>query len=213
MLKKRFCMISAVNNNNPSFTSVIPVRVILDGTEVYSPKYARPATQQLTRILAGPVKGDPKKLEIVRKFAQHDPDYDYTLGIYGAQRGKSSKKLQPSDFFRCIVDVTGTYLFTGMQANKLKEIGKILGKLQQTCKEQKVSTNFELQCAKRSYSYKIWDYLHTAKVRLTEGFDRNTKQRYGEQVSLCLRLSSNKKYGQSAFKMELEDVSYPKVEP
>ena len=206
-------MISSVNNNNPSFTSVIPVKVVLDGIEVYSPKYTRPATQKLTKILTGPVKDDEKMLEIVRKFAQHDPDYDYTLGMYGAQKWGNSKKHQPSDFFRCIVDVTGTYLFTGLQANKLKEIGKILGKAQRSCKEQKVLTNFELQCAKRSYSYKIWDFLHAAKVRLTEGFDKGTKQRCGDQVALCLHMSSNKKYGQVGFKMELDDVSFPKVTP
>ena len=55
-------MISAINNNNPSFTSVIPIRVFLDNMEVFSPKFTRPATRQLTSVLAGPAKGDEKKL-------------------------------------------------------------------------------------------------------------------------------------------------------
>lgn len=70
-------MLSAINNNNPSFTSVIPIRVFIDNMESFSPKLTRAATRQLTTTLAGPVKGDSKKYDIIRKFAQRDPDYDF----------------------------------------------------------------------------------------------------------------------------------------
>lgn len=206
-------MISAINNNNPSFTSVIPIRVFLDDMEVFSPVFTRPATRQLTSVLAGPAKGDEKKLAIIRKFAQHDPDYDYTQGYYGFKGGCNKKKSQPSDFFRCIVDTTGTFLFTGLQAKKLIEIGKNLGKAQQTCKNKGGQASYELQQIKSNYGFNIMNFLRSSKLRITEAFDRETKQRTGEKVSLNLHLTSNKKYGEKAFKMSLNDISFSKVEP
>ena len=58
-------MLASVNNNKTSFISVVPIRVFLDNTEVFSPKYIRSATQQLTGVLAGPAKNNEKSLSII----------------------------------------------------------------------------------------------------------------------------------------------------
>ena len=206
-------MLASVNNNKTSFTSVVPIRVFLDNTEVFSPKYIRSATQQLTGVLAGPAKNNEKSLSIIRKFAQHDPDYDFGLGLNGYPKLKQSKKALPSDYFRCIIDQAGTFLFTGLQAKKLREIGESLGKAQQACKAQNVQSSYAVQNAKRNYGFSIMNYLRSFKLRVTEGFNRETKQKTGSPVVLNLHLSSNKKYGQSNFKMTLDDISFSNIEP
>lgn len=211
MPKKEFFMLSAINNNNPSFTSVIPIRVFIDNMESFSPKLTRAATRQLTTTLAGPVKGDSKKYDIIRKFAQRDPDYDFLQGVKGYPRAWNQKHVQPSDYFRCIIDESGSYLFTGLQAKKLKELGELLGKAQQVCKAKNISTSFDVHNAKRSYGFNIMNFLRSTKLRITESFDKETKQKIGEQVSLNLHLSSNQKYGQKNFKITLNDISFSKV--
>ena len=57
------------------------------------------------------------------------------------------------------------------------------------------------------------NYLRSFKLRVTEGFNRETKQKTGSPVALNLHLSSNKKYGQSNFKMTLDDISFSNIEP
>ena len=79
-------MISAINcsqQNNISFTSVVPVRVFIDGMETFNPKNLKYATHKLTSVLAGPAKNDNKKLKIIREFAKYDPDYNLELGYNG----------------------------------------------------------------------------------------------------------------------------------
>lgn len=205
-------MISAVNNNNPSFTSVAPIRVFIDGMESYSPKLTRSATRQLTSVLAGPVNGDTKKYNIIKKYAQHDPDYDFLQGVKGYPKAWNQKNVQPSDYFRCIIDESGSYLFTGLQAKKLKELGETLGKAQQICKAKKVSTSFDVYNAKRSYGFSIMNFLRSTKLRIKEGFVQETKQKTGEPVSLNLHLTSNQKYGEKSFKITLNDISFSKID-
>ena len=59
-------MISALNNrsNNPSFTSVVPVRVFIDGLETFNQKNIKTACHQLTSVLVGPAKNNEKNLAI-----------------------------------------------------------------------------------------------------------------------------------------------------
>ena len=199
----------AANQNNLSFTSVVPVRVYIDGMETFNQKNIRSACRQLSTVLAGPVKYDAKKINIVKTFAQHDPDYILHFGLNGYPKIKNStKKMQPSDYFRFIADDLRSYLFTGEQAKKLREAGKAVGLEQQTCKARKIQDSFDLHAAKKRYGFTIENSLRSAKLRLRETYDAITKQRTGKPVDLNIHLTSNGKYGQSSFKMFLDKISF-----
>ncbi len=203
-------MYSAINNNrHPSFTSVIPLRVHIDGMETFNQKNIRSACRQLSSILAGPAGDDQKKINIIKEFAKHDPDYSIHYGLKGYPNLKGEKKkMQPSDYFRCIVDKTKSYLFTGDQAKRLRELGKAVGQEQQICKSRKIPNSFDLQVAKRNYGFTIANFIRSTKLRLRETFDNITKQKIGKPMELNIHMTSNGKYAQSNFKMNIDNITF-----
>ena len=204
-------MISAFDkrlNNKASFTSVVPVRVFVDGMETFNQKNIRAACRQLSATLTGPAKNDAKKINIIKEYAKFDPDYKFEYGLNGYPKQWNKKNMQPSDYFRCIADNTRSYLFTGDQANKLKELGKAVGQEQQACKARKIANSFDLQVAKRNYGFTIANFIRSTKLRIRETFDIITKQKTGKQVELNIHMSSNGKYAQSNFKMFLDNITF-----
>ena len=89
-------MINTINNNT-TFTSVVPVRVRIDGMEVVDEeRYILSACRQLSRILAGPTKEkEITKLAVIRKFAGIDPDYNLLYGISGYPKSWNQTNIQP----------------------------------------------------------------------------------------------------------------------
>lgn len=203
--------ISQSNNYKQSFTGVVPVRVQIDGKEVYSEKLVRPAVLKLASILAGPVKNNEVLLNIIRKFGAVDMDYSVIKGINGYPKHFGQKKVQPSDHFRYIGKRHSHYLLTGKQAEKLKELGKEVGHEKEALKKRGMSESLDLKVAQGNYFGTINEFIRKQSLRLTESFNPETHQRMGEPVSLVIHLSSNKKYGEKGFKMQLEDISFTKT--
>ena len=204
-------MLSAINSaqsNSISFTSVVPLRVFIDGMETFNPQHLKNATHKLTGVLAGPAKNDSKKLKIIREFAKYDPDYNIEYGFNGYPKRKNKKNIQPSDYFRCIFDKAGSFLFTGAQSEKLKELGKSIGSEKVSCKSRNIQTSFDLQAAKHYYGFVIGNFIRSAKMRVKEGFDSKTRIKIGKPVEMHINMTSNKKYGQSNFKMNLESIEF-----
>lgn len=205
-------MISAVSNTNSnlSFTSVVPVRVFVDGMETFNPKMIKSAARHLTSTLFGPASTNPHQSAIVKEYAKFDPDYVLQNGLFGHPRIKQGQKAQPSDYFRIIADNNASYLFSGEQAKKLKELGKAVGAEQFVCKTRGINSSYDLQVAKRNYGFCISNFIRSTKLRLRENFDCKTKIKSGDLVELNLHFNSNKKYGQNNFKMFLENISFTK---
>ncbi len=205
-------MYSAINNKNTSFTSVVPLRVYIDGMETFNQKNIKSACRQLSTTLAGPVGNDIKKINIIKEFAKFDPDYVIQYGFQGYPKLKGQKKnMQPSDYFRCIADDMKSYLFTGEQAKKLREVGKSVGQEQQICKARRIQNSFDLQVAKRNYGFTIANYIRSTKLRLRETFDSITKQKVGKPVELNIHMTSNGKYAQSNFKMYIDKITFSPI--
>jgi hypothetical protein len=182
-------MISAYNNS-PSFTSVIPVRVFIDGMETFDDKLIKSSCRNLSSIVAKTTKSE-KEQAITRKFVQYDPNYKSST----INRGKPN----PSDFIRCIIDKGRTFLCTGLQAAKIKEYGKAVGTERQACKIRGVNDSFDLMVAKKNYARIISEFVQASKLRLKDGL---------KPLNLNLNMKSNGKYGLSSFKINLDDISF-----
>ena len=201
-------MLSAINNNI-QFTSVIPVRVRIDGKESYSEHFIRPACRKLSAILLGPTKdNETKKIEIIKEFAKHDFDYKYNFGLKGHPKNNVNKKPKPSDIFRYICHNFEHYLFTGRQAEKLKEFGKQVGNEKYTGKLLEVDNSFDIKVAQGNYWGSMKSYIKNKALRLKEKFNPETGEKYGNYVSLVIDMVSNGKYGQSNFKMDIDKISF-----
>lgn len=203
-------MISAFNGDTKtSFTSVIPVCVYVDGMQTFNDKNIRSACRQLSNILAGQGKGN--NLNIINEFAKYDPDYKAIYGTKGYPKTKIGKKSQPSDYFRCICDTACSFIFTGAQAQKLKDLGKAVGAEQLACKARKIGESFDLTVAKRNYGFAIANFIRSKRLKVHEHFDAKTGEKYGAPVTLNINMRSNGKYGLTTFKMMLENISFTKT--
>lgn len=199
-------MISATNNSNVSFKSVVPVRVFIDGMETIDKKNIKSACRQLSNILAGATK----RYDISDTFAKFDPDYKSYFAKTGYPKITSGEKPQPSDFFRCIDGGSQMYIFTGNEAFKLRELGKKIGTNRTESKHRNIQNSFDLHTAKRLYANTIMNFLRSTKLRITEYFDNLTGTRYGRPVTLNINLTSNGKYGLSTFKMNIDSIEFNK---
>ncbi len=192
-------MITSINGNL-SFTSVVPVRVFVDGMETFNQKLIKSSCHQLNNVLKGP-SNSGHKLSIIKKFAQHDPDYNLQMGYYGHDS-------IASDYFRCITKNNKSYIFTGAQAEVMKKTGKLIGLERKNCKEKNYATNFDLMFARKSYENNIINFLKNPNLRIKEFLNPNTLQKSGRPVHLNILMSSNKKYGLASFKTHLDDISF-----
>lgn len=198
-------MISATNSNI-SFKSVVPVKVFIDGMETFDKKNIKSACRKLSNVLAGTTK----RLDISDTFAKFDPDYKSYFARTGYPKITSGENPQPSDFFRCIDGGSQMYIFTGNEAFKLRELGKKIGSNKTECKHRNIQNSFDLHTAKRLYGSTIMNFLRSAKLRITEGFDNLTGIKYGRPVTLQINMSSNGKYGLSTFKMNIDNIEFSK---
>lgn len=182
-------MISAVANNQPSFKSVVSVKVFYEGMEQTDPDMIRLGFKQLAKTLVGPLKGKTNSQRIAKKFSEHDPDYSIVWGITGYPPLFPDVKTHPSDYFRMIDDIMKTgkmFLVTGPQANRLKELGRKIGAI----KANKLNMSFD--DAKKEYKNYLNKILYDRKLRLREKFDMKTRERQGRPVELYIHLNKVK---------------------
>lgn len=203
--------INRSQNNSISFSSVIPLKVYIDGMETFGEKNIKAASRQLVKTLTGPIKNKQKETIIAGKLAQKDPDYDFSRAIYGFIKNNKKEKAVPSDFFRVVRDKNNRYyLLTGKHGEHLADLGKTVGNERYATKNQNCPNSFDLHVAKKNYERFIRECINNLKLRLTEFYNHNTKQKGGSTVELNIHMESNKKYGKTNFKMNLADITFTK---
>lgn len=201
--------INRSQNYHINFTSVIPVRVFIDGMETFGEKNIKAAARQLITTIKGPVKYDEKSVIIAGKLAQKDPDFNFSRALNGYISSGKNGKSNPSDFFRLVRDKNNSYyLLTGKQGEHLASLGKTVGKERASAKDHHQASTFDLYVAKRNYERFIRNCINNLKLRITEFYNPDTGQKTGKPVIMDIFMESNKKYGQTNFKMELSDIKF-----
>ncbi len=188
-------MISATNiNNQTSFTSVIPVRVFIDGLETTDAQLVKKSCRQLSNLLASPSKNDIQK-EIMTTFAHYDKSY-----VPKFQTGYTCK---PSEIFRCVTDFPQNFFITGSQAKELHVLGKSIGVAINSANQRGITTSFDTMVAKRNYGHKLKEILSKTANRLSEISDGIKRP-----LTLNLNMKSNEKYGLTTFKMQPDSINF-----
>lgn len=160
--------------NNVSFTSVMPLKVFINGKFSAEEADILRATKQLTAVLKGPCGKSPEKLDIIREFAKHDRDYSYERGFLG-YKGSTSEFFRRSD----------SYFFTGPQAAALDNFGKRIGPA-----KKEGNNNFTAL-----YFSKMRNFIDAPLLRVREFLNKETRQYEGEPVSLNIYTTSSGKSG------------------
>ena len=197
-------MISPVSSSQPSFTSVVPVKVFYNGEEQMHPDMIRVGFRKLAETLAGPVKGKTVSTEVAKKFSEYDPDYSIIWGLEGYPPLYPENKLKPSDYFRMIDDILKTgkmYLVTGVHANRLKELGRKIGAIKAG------KFNGSLKEAQKEYKNYLNETLYDRSLRLRETFDLETRVRRGRPVELYVYLQKVEK----GSKLYVNDIHFSRT--
>lgn len=188
-------MISAINSNKqPSFTSVMPVRVFIDGMETTNKKLIQTSCRQLSKMLSSASKNDGQK-RIMQTFAQYDKQY-----IPELSKGYSCK---PSEMFKCIVSYPKNFFISGKQAKEIQIAGENVGKALSSSKARGIDISFDLMVARKNYAYTIDSIIAAKSNRLTEINEGSNKP-----LTLNINMKSNGKYGLSTFKMQPESINF-----
>ena len=186
-------MISATNNRtNPAFTSVVPVRVFIDGMETFDSSLIKSSCRQLGNVLTKEAKTDKSKT-IMEQFAKYDPDFN----------PKMQFPSKPSDFIRVVFDRGRAFLTTGPQTEAIQKYGKLVGDEKRVCKERNVLNSYDLMVAKKNYGRVIADILNYAQFRMAESSEQLHKL-----VTLNVNMKSNGKHGLSTFKTQLDNIDF-----
>lgn len=142
--------IRSLKQNNLNFTSVIPVKVIINGQAETDPVIVKKILRMTNKIIQFPQQNMPKQYEISRKFYNNIDDFNY-YDIY------------QKNPLRNYVGDLGNYIFTGVHSLGINNYGKSIGKIKSASLKQygTTHTSTAIQTAK-NYFLLIRDYIYNS---------------------------------------------------
>lgn len=199
-------------SGNQSFTSVVPIRVMVNGNLVPEGAYSKPAGEIVSKILRNAIKYPEKNFPLADELAKCDPDFNMNNFRNQLKNPNSNFKLPHA--VRILTSGNKLYLLTGKDAAKLEDAGRRIG----ICKKQQndfgKSTNAfnNLDEALKNYGYTVRSIIKDKLARLTSGFD-SQKRRIGARLGLVVELDSiPSKNGKKILKYKNADFSYMMAE-
>lgn len=183
--------------NNISFTSVIPVKVIANGIEAADEETVRKTCNMVIRALSGPIKynNNPAVRNAAAKLGTMDPDYDYFRAYTKGYLGVGEDVIN-SDFFKTIKGNHGGYIVTGPEVMKFKAAGHEIGSAKKEAKILGVELTERLEKAYTKYRKLMQEIGRSTPLRLREIFDPKTAEKVGKQqqmeVSVTTRIAKRK---------------------
>ena len=117
------------NTSNPSFTSVIPTRVIINNHISIHPQNVKKAVRGLQKILTNPANEDESIKAIKAAFCTNVKDFQYFAGAK-YESGTLIRNITDVDiakFTERLPDEGLAYLFTGNEVLELAKKGRTIG--------------------------------------------------------------------------------------
>ncbi len=182
-------------NNRQNFTAVIPIKVKIDGKVAANEENIKRGIRLASKVFNGPIQGlSIEEKNIARTLSQIDKSYKFTNAW--------AEKVY---LVRNLVDKTTAYLFTGIHAEKLGQLGKKIGPAKSNAIARfGNSKSFESSKLANNYFDEARKMIDNPNARLK--YDN-------KDVGMIIDTKSNGKYGKSTFKMFLDKVSYGYINP
>jgi len=192
------------NSKSPNFTAAWEVRVFINGDRSIRTSNIRRGLREAQHILTNPANGDEKLKAIKSTVLTHVKDLQY----YGG------KTTNIGEIIRNIVhEKQGVgYLFTGPQATKLNELGKLIGPEKHAGLEVLGSTTtFESKVAVKNYFAKVEDFINNRVIRVKESINPDTGLYQGDEMILNLYTTSIGEPGTKGFKLNIDSAVWEKA--
>lgn len=194
--------ISAVDKTK--FTSVVPMRVYINGKPSADAANIRRATRLLTKVLKGPSGDNEHARHIVKTYAKYDKDYDYRSGCLGYNSPTGS-------LFRNYIDRTQAYFLTGKQAMEIEALGRKIGPAKSDGLYRLGSTKtFESKSRINDYYDRIKYFIQNPVLRIRENISPTTNAYEGKPLTLNIYTVSDGNYGKKGFQLLLDDIDFSK---
>lgn len=192
------------NSNRVNFTSVVPVRVIIDGDISLRESNIRRAIRGVQSILINPANKNDRFVKIKKEFSSKVKDLNY----YG-------EKVKIGEVIRNYVDSTKAigYIFTGVHVETLNALGKLIGPEKHwASKIRGKARSFESKSAAWDYFDKVEEFIMHAKSRVSEKINPKTMSYEGDELVLNVYVKSVGKPGKKGYKFEIDHVEFKKAE-
>lgn len=197
------------STNNVSFKGVIPVRVLQNGQEVFEKNVIRKSCLKAIKALSGPLHENPQYKPIAAQLAVMDSDYSYIKAFLGYSN--LFKKNTTSDFFKIIFDKNGRgYITTGQTSEILAEAGKKIGLAKRDAGINNLQNSLKVEEAKENYRKTVIAIGNNANLRIHEGFNPQTKTRFGKSQQLDLHINTHQgiKKGKETINVLLKNIKF-----
>lgn len=185
-----------IKSQNPSFKSVIPVKVFIDNSRSVEYPNIKKSIRALSKILTTPTMGDAKLVDIKLKFINAVNDFYSPFGV--KPNGRVIRNYINKD--------TGeAYLFTGEHAEVLNKLGKKIGPEKSIGLERaNTSSTFEARDEAKSYFDKIKEFINNPEFRL------KTKDG-ADETGLHIFNTSEDRPHKKGFKVNVNYIAFRKV--
>ncbi len=183
-------------DNSINFTSVIPVRVFYDGLEATGKTNIMRGCQKAINVMCGPIKQNPEFDTALRYLHYFDKDYSYYRAINGFDKTGN---------ITCSVMCNKGYIFTGNEANALKNNGKEIGSQKRICNDLGIVSSYEHKNAKLSYRGLVKRFISQKSRHLNTKIEENGKI-VNKPVVMEIHMSEPKKN-----KFKLDKILFTKA--
>ncbi len=195
--------VNPVQRNNPNFTSVIPVKVFIDGAPAVDRPNIQKAIKALSNILVHGSNGKEQSKNIIKIFINAVKDFKFLPRVEEpgrCLRNYISKK-----------DVDA-YLFTGSEAWNIDAIARKIGPAKSKGLNAYGTTKtFEAKARGNSYVNKMLEYIKNPKLRLREVKETGNGTMIGEPLRLNIFMTSRGEYEKSNFELNLENIGFENI--
>lgn len=184
---------------NPNFTSIIPVKILIDGDPSVGFRNIKKVTRALSDILFKEIGDNLKAIELKQEFSRYDRDFKDPDGL-----GDKSELIRN----RVLSGVS--YLFTGPQAEQLDTLGRKIGPAKRKGLDNYGTTKtFEAKAFGRDYANQITKFINSnskAKIRATINHETGAYQ--GEEMFLEIKTTSQGTFGKKNFKLFIDGIKF-----
>lgn len=195
--------ISNQNTNNPNFTSVVRFKVVIDNLHALDEKSINRALRDFQDKLIHPAEGNEAIIKMKRFFSSHINDFNY-----------HGEKVDIGEVLRhVVVDKKGFgYIFTGIHAKNLNELGKKIGvKKHQALEILGVVKSYESSCAVKNYFNKARDYISYPSCRVKENINEKTMNYIGDEIGLVINAKSIGRPDKKGYKVVAGSIDFVKI--
>lgn len=195
--------VNSVQRNNPNFTSVIPVKVYINGLPSIDRKNIQTAVRSVSKILIHGPKNDEQSKNIIKIFMNFVKDFKYL-----------PKVEEPGRCLRNYIfnKEAEAYLFTGAEAWNLDALARKIGPAKAKGLDAYGTTKtFEASARGNSYFDKILQFIKAPKLRLKEIKEASNGAVAEHPLRLNIFMTSRGEYGKSNFKLNLENINFERI--